>query len=87
MCRWVRAEGTHVGDDWQVGQRLQDVEPHADVLGALGHRAAVLTHKLVSVQADFHPVVEESEEGREGERCHEDGDEAKLEHCSTDQVV
>lgn len=74
---------THVGDDGQVRQGLQDVEPHADVLGTLGYRTAVLAHKLVRVQADFHPVVEEGEERRQGERRHEDGDEAELEHCGT----
>lgn len=76
------ASPTHVGDDGQVRQGLQDVEPHADVLGALGHRPAVLAHKLVRVQADLGPVVEEGEERRQGERRHKDGDEAELEHCS-----
>jgi len=71
----------HVGDDGQVRQGFQDVEPDADVLGALGHRPAVLARELVRVQADLHPVVEEGEERRQGERRHEDGDEPKLEHC------
>lgn len=76
------ASPTHVGDDGQVRQGLQDVEPHADVLGSLGHRPAVLAHKLVRVQADLGPVVKEGEERRQGERRHKDGDEAELEHCS-----
>ena len=71
---------THVCDDGEVRQGLQDVEPGADVLRTLGHRPAVLTHKLVGVQADLGPVVEQSEEGRQGEGRHEDGDEAKLQH-------
>lgn len=77
---WI---STHVGYDGEVRQGFQYVEPDADVLGSLGHRSAVLAHKLVGVQTDFHPVIEERKEGSEGEGCHEDGDETKLEHCST----
>lgn len=79
MCV-CHVQSTHVGDDGQVRQGLQYVEPDSDVLGALSHRPAVLARKLVGVQTDLHPVVEEGEERREGERCHEDGDESKLEH-------
>ena len=74
---------THIDYDGQVWQAFQDAEPDAYVLGALGHRPAVLAGELVSVQTDFHPVVEEGEERSERERRHEDGDEAKLEHCGT----
>lgn len=71
-------------DDGEVRQGLQDVEPHADVLRTLGHGPPVLAHKLVGVQAHLGPVVEQGKERRQGERCHKDGDEAKLEHCGTD---
>lgn len=74
---------THVGDDGQVRQGFQDIEPYSDVLGTLSDWPAVVTHKLVRIQTDFHPVVEEGEERREWERCHKDGDEPKLENCST----
>lgn len=66
-----------------MGQGFQDVKPDPDVLGTLSHRPAVLANKLVRVQTDFHPVVEEGKEWCERESCHEDGDEPKLEHCST----
>lgn len=59
---------------------LQDAEPHADVLSPLHHRPPVLRHKLLSVQTDLHPVVDEREERSERTRRHKDGDEAKLEH-------
>ena len=39
-----------------------------------------LTDKLLGVQANLHPVVEESEERGEGEGSYKDGDEAKLEN-------
>lgn len=80
------ARPTHVGDDGQVRQSLQDIEPHADVLGALGHRPPVLAHKLVRIQADLGPIVEEGEERRQRERRHEDGDEAKLENCNKEKI-
>lgn len=81
------ASPTHVGDDGQVREGLQDVKPHADVLRSLGHRPAVLAHKLVRVQSDLGPVVEEGEERCQGERRHKDGDEAKLEHCERTERV
>ena len=71
---------THVGDDGEVRQGLQDVEPGADVLRALGHRPPVLTHKLVCVQTHLGPVVEQSEERGQWEGRHEDGDEPELQH-------
>lgn len=39
-----------------------------------------LTNKLLSVQPDFHPVVEKGEEGGQWERSHEDRDETELKH-------
>lgn len=60
---------------------LQDRKPDADVLSSLYHRAAVFSHKLLSVQTDLHPIINESEERSEGARRHEDGDEPKLNHC------
>ena len=39
-----------------------------------------LPDKLLGVEPDLDPVVEEGEERGEGEDGHEDGDEAKLEH-------
>ena len=46
----------------------------------LGHRPPRLTDELLGVQSDLHPVVEEGEQGSQGEGGHEDGDETELEH-------
>lgn len=62
-------------------QGLQDGEPHADLLGALGHGPAVLTHELVGIQPHLGPVVEQGEEWSQREGGHKDGDEAKLQDC------
>lgn len=59
---------------------LHDGEPDADVLSSLHHRAAIFSHKLLSVQTNLHPVINESKERSERTSCHEDGDEAKLNH-------
>lgn len=72
--------GTHVADDGQVGQHVQDLEPDADVLGALRDWPPRLAHQLVRVQPDLHPVVEQREQRRKRERRHEDGDEAELQN-------
>ena len=57
---------------------LQDGKPDADVLHPLHHRAAIFSHKLLSVQTNLHPVIDESKERSERTSRHEDGDEAKL---------
>lgn len=59
---------------------LQDGEPDAYVLSPLHHRTAILGHKLLSIQSNLNPVVHESKERSERTRCHEDGDETKLNH-------
>ena len=57
---------------------LHDGKPDADVLSSLHHWAAVFHHKLLSVQTNLNPVVNEREERSERTRRHEDGDEAEL---------
>lgn len=59
---------------------LQDGEPDADVLSSFHHGPAIFSYKLLSVQSRLHPVIDESEERSERTRCHEDGDETKLNH-------
>lgn len=54
----------YVGEDSDVCDELHDGKPDADVLSSLHHRAAILGHKLLRVQSDLHPVVDESEERR-----------------------
>lgn len=71
---------THVNNDRDLSQQIQDEEPDADALGTLGYWAAVLAHKLLGIQADFDPVVEQSQEWGQWESSDEDGDEAKLQH-------
>lgn len=46
------------------------------------HGSPPLCDKLVGVQADLDDVVEQSQQGRQRERRHEDGGEAKLEDCA-----
>lgn len=46
------------------------------------HGSPPLSDELVGVQADLNNVVEQSQQGRQWECCHEDGGEAKLEDCT-----
>lgn len=69
---------SYVAEDGNVRDELHDGKPDADVLGSLHHWAAIFHHKLLSVQTNLNPVVNESEERSERTRRHEDGDEAKL---------
>lgn len=71
---------THIADDSQVCQHAQDLEPDADVLCSLRHNAPGFTHKLLCVQSDLHPVVEQRKQWSQWEGSHKDGDEAELEN-------
>lgn len=71
----------YIGNDGDVCDELHDGKPDADVLSSLNHRAAILSHKLLSVQSDLHPVVDESKERRQRASRHKNGNEAKLDHC------
>ena len=52
-----------------------------DILSALGDWSAEHCHKLVSIQPDLKPVVDESKEWSQGKGCHKDGDEPVLDDC------
>lgn len=52
----------------QVSDDLQDGEPGANAPCLLSHRLLVVTDALVGIQADFHLVVEQGEEGCQGDR-------------------
>lgn len=71
---------TYIGEDGDVCDELHDGKPDTNVLSSLHHRAAILSHKLLSVQTNFHPVVNESKERSQRTRRHKDGDETKLDH-------
>ena len=49
-------------------------------LRPLRHRSPSFTDKLLSIEPDLNPVVEEGEEGGEREGGHEDRDEPELEN-------
>ena len=57
---------------------MQQFETYA--LSPLCHSTPRLADKLLGVKSDLDPVVEEGEEGSEGEGGDEDGDEAELEN-------
>ena len=57
---------------------MQQFETYA--LSPLCHSTPRLTDKLLSIEPDLNPVVEEGEEGGEREGGHEDRDEPKLEN-------
>lgn len=63
-----------------MGDELEDGEPDADALSSLHHRAAIFSHKLLSIQSNLNPVIHESKQGSERTCRHKDGDETKLNH-------
>ena len=78
---------SYIADDGQLGDHLHDLEPDPDILGPLSHGPPRLADELLSVQPDLHPVVEEGEQGGQGEGRHEDCDETELEHWNTEMVL
>ena len=76
---YERKNVTDITDNRQLSDHLHDGEPDPDVLGPFGHGPPGLADELLGVQSDFHPVVQEREEGRQGEGRHENCDETKLE--------
>ena len=72
---------TYIAYNSKMCERVKNREPHPDVLGLLSDGPPRLADKLVCVESDLHPVVEQGEERSERERSHEDRDEAKLQHC------
>ena len=51
-----------------------------NVVGLPGNQPPFQTDHLDGVQADLKDVVDESQQGGEGERCHEYGGETELDH-------
>lgn len=78
---------THVSDDGQNGHGVEDLQPRADVSGLGRNRASELSGKLPGVHPDLQDVVEQSQQGGQGERGHEEGDEAKLHHWKETAVL
>ena len=48
---------THICDDGELCQHVEDSEPDADVLRPLRHCPPRLANKLLRVQPDLDPVV------------------------------
>lgn len=71
---------THIADDCQASQHVQDLEPDADILCPFCHDASRLTYKLLRIQPDLHPVVQQCKEWSQREGSHKDSNEAKLEN-------
>ena len=69
----------HIADNSQLSDHLHNPEPDPDVLRPLRHGPPGLADELLGVQPDLHPVVEEGEQGGQGEGSHEDCNEAELE--------
>jgi hypothetical protein len=62
-----------------VRQHVKDFEPDTNILCSFCYNAFCLTHKLVRIQPDLHPVVEQRKQWSQRESSHKDSNEAKLE--------
>jgi hypothetical protein len=67
-----------IGEYCQPPDSLQDGEPDANVLDALGHWTSVVDEKLLGVEAQLEDVVEEGEERSQGKGRDEDCNETVL---------
>ena len=69
---------TYVGDYRQDGHHVEDLLPGSDVACLGRHRPSELGGELPGVHAHLQDVVAQSQERRQGEGGHEQGDEDKL---------
>ena len=70
-----------IGDNSELRDDSEEVEPGTNVLGTLGNRTTKDGGELVSIESDLHPVVEESKERSEREGHNKDGGESILNDC------
>ena len=75
---------THVCNNGQERQALQNIEPYPDALRLCSVRSPPDGHEFEGVQSDFDDVVEKGKEGRQGKGGDKEGDEAILDHCVRD---
>ena len=78
-----------ISHSWHLSYILH-LTPHTSCLtphnSPFSDSSPCLTDKLLGVQPDLHPVVEEGEQWSQREGRHEDGDEAKLEDWGKGKV-
>lgn len=65
----------------QYGHALEDGLPCADILSLLRDHSAELGRDLPGVDPDLKQVVDESQDGSQGEGGDEQGDKPELDHC------
>ena len=68
----------YITNNSQLRKRVENDEPDADILTAFRHGTPRLTYKLVRVQSDLDPVVQQREERSQWERSNKYSDESKL---------
>jgi hypothetical protein len=71
---------THIADDSEVCQHVQDLEPDANILCSFSHNASGVTHKLLCIQPNLDPVVEQCKQWSQWEGSYKNGYKAKLEN-------
>lgn len=76
---WVLA--TYIADNSNLGDRVENIKPDANILSTISDRSSNLAHKLVRVDTNLKNVVGESKEWRQRKCCDENCDEAKLKNC------
>lgn len=74
------SSSTHIGNNRQNGHCVEDFLPCADVSGLGCHRSSELGGELPGVHPDLQDVVEQSQQGSQGEGRHKQSDETKLDH-------
>ena len=74
----------YIAYDCQLSQHLHNPEPDPNILCSFCHSSPCFTDKLLGIQPDLHPVVQQGKQRGQGEGCYEYGDEAKLKDLKED---
>ena len=71
---------THIRNDCKLGQHVQNLEPNSNVFSSFGYSSSGFTNKLLCIQTNFNPIVEQGKEWGKWKSCHKNGNKSKLKH-------
>lgn len=78
---------TYICDDRKYSNPTEDFLPGSDAVGLGCHGTSELSGELPGIHSNLNNVVNECQEGCQGEGGHEQCDETKLDHCDVERRV
>ena len=76
---------TNICDNGEDGDPTEDFLPGPDAVGLGCHGASVLSGELPGIHSYFNDVVDQCQQGGQGEGGDEKRDETKLDHWDTEK--